>query len=344
MRANQADFDACREAILHGSRSFYTASKLLPKSRRDPAYALYAFCRLSDDAVDMPNASADAVDRLRMRLDGIYAGKPIDASTDRALAQVVQEFDLPRALLDGLLEGFEWDRDGREYQTLSELRDYAARVAGTVGAMMAVLMGSRSEWMIARACDLGVAMQLTNIARDVGEDARNGRIYLPREWLAEFDIDADAFIRDPQHTPATTELVARLLAEADRLYKRSEAGIAGLSTSSRPAIWAARYIYAAIGDEIVRLDHNSIDHRARTSTSRKLALLGRSLVAATMPKRANTAEALAETRFLVDAAMQMDGASNTAWWELDERIVGMFDTLNKVQQRKQASTTIQIGE
>ena len=344
MRASQADFDACREAILHGSRSFYAASKLLPKARRDPAYALYAFCRLSDDAVDMPNASADAVDRLRMRLDRIYAGEPVDASTDRALAQVVQEFDLPRALLDGLLEGFEWDRDGREYRTLSELRDYAARVAGTVGAMMSVLMGSRNEWMIARACDLGVAMQLTNIARDVGEDARNGRIYLPREWLDEFDIDADAFMRDPQHSPETAEMVSRLLVEADRLYSRSEAGIAGLCAGARPAIWAARYIYAAIGGEILRLDCNSIDHRAHTSTPRKVALLGRALTASTLPKRANHAEALDEVRFLVDAAMQVDRTCDTAWWELDERIVGMFDTLNKVHQREQARPTIQIGE
>ncbi len=342
--ATQADFDACREAILHGSRSFHAASKLLPRKRRDPAYALYAFCRLSDDAVDMPGASADAVDRLRMRLDGIYSGEPFDAPADRALTQVVRDFDLPRALLDGMLEGFEWDRDGRQYHTLSELRDYAARVAGTVGAMMAVLMGARSEWMIARACDLGVAMQLTNIARDVGEDARAGRIYLPREWFDEFCIDPEAFMNDPQHSPEITVMVSRLLAEADQLYKRSEAGIAGLSAGSRPAIWAARYIYAAIGDALVALEHNSIDHRARTSTHRKFALLGRAVTAAMLPKRANCAEPLEEVRFLVDAAMRTDGVSNTAWWELDERIVGMFDTLNKVHQREQARMTVQIGE
>jgi phytoene synthase len=343
MSGARDDFDACRTAILHGSRSFYAASKLLPRRRRDPAYALYAFCRLSDDAVDLPGASADAVDRLRARLDGIYAGEPFDAPADRALAKVVRDFDMPRPLLDGLLEGLEWDRDGREYRTLSELRDYAARVAGTVGAMMAVLMGARSKWMLARACDLGVAMQLTNIARDVGEDARNGRIYLPREWLEEFGIEAARFMEEPRHTPEVAEMVSRLLAEADRLYTRSEAGIAGLATGCRPAIWAARYIYAAIGAEIEKLDFNSVDHRAHTSTGRKVALLGRAVTSAAMPRRANRAESLVETRFLVDAAAQQ-GARDTAWWELDERIAGMFDTLNEVHKRERDAMTIQIGE
>lgn len=343
MSAQSSDYTACREAIRHGSRSFFAASKLLPRSMRDPAYALYAFCRLSDDAVDLPGASADAVDQLRLRLDLIYAGTPHDAPADRALSDVVRRFDMPRALLEALLEGLEWDRDGRLYETIEDLHAYSARVAGAVGAMMAVLMGSRSEWMLARACDLGVAMQLTNIARDVGEDARAGRLYVPRQWMRETGLDPDVFLADPVASEKTALLVKRLLAEADRLYRRSQPGIACLPLACRPAIWAARYIYADIGTAIAALDHNSIDHRARTGTGRKLALLGLSVGAATVPMGADRTPALDEVRFLVDAAVLPEEARRPLW-KLDDGIVRVFEMLADVQERERAHPRIQIGE
>ncbi len=111
--------------------------------------------------------------------------------------RVVRRSPCRAPCLDALLEGFAWDAAGRRYDTLDDLLDYAARVAGAVGAMMAVLMGVRDPALLARACDLGVAMQLTNIARDVGEDARAGRLYLPLAWLREAGIDPDAFLADP---------------------------------------------------------------------------------------------------------------------------------------------------
>ena len=177
-----ADLDACRQAIRHGSYSFYSASRLLPAKVRDPALALYAFCRLADDAVDLHAEKIDAVLRLRDRLDLFYRGPPRHDPADRAFAQVVQQFDMPRALPDALLEGFAWDAQDRRYDTFSGVVDYSARVAAAVGAMMAVLMDVRDRDALARACDLGVAMQLTNIARDIGEDAREGRIYLPLDF------------------------------------------------------------------------------------------------------------------------------------------------------------------
>ena len=122
---------------------------------------------------------------------------PQNIGVDPALAAVVQRFDMPRELLDALLDGFYWDTTARRYETLQDVQDYGARVAGTVGAMMAVIMGVRGEAGMARACDLGVAMQLTNIARDVGEDARNGRLYLPRQWLREAGVDVDAWMLAP---------------------------------------------------------------------------------------------------------------------------------------------------
>ncbi|MGY6635065.1 MAG: 15-cis-phytoene synthase [Alkalilacustris sp.] len=264
------DLDHCEAAIRTGSRSFFTASRVLPGRVRRPALALYAFCRLSDDAVDLTREKPAAILSLRDRLDLVYRGQPRNAPADRAFAAMVEEFDMPRALPEALLEGLAWDAQDRRYRTLADLHGYSARVAAAVGAMMCVLMRVRDADALARACDLGLAMQLTNIARDVGEDAREGRLFLPLDWMAEAEIDAEAFLADPQPTPAIRRLVRRLLAEADRLYFRSEAGIAALPVSVRPGIAAARHIYAAIGAEIARAGHDSVTRRAITGRTAKM--------------------------------------------------------------------------
>jgi len=183
--AAREDYAACREAIRQGSRSFFAASLLLPGKVRTPAYGLYAFCRLSDDAVDIEGGSSAAVERLRERLSRAYEGDPHPIAADRAMADLVRRYAIPRTVPEALLEGLAWDAEGRRYETLEGLHDYAARVAGTVGVMMTLIMGARDPQALARACDLGSAMQLTNIARDVGEDARAGRLYLPLLWLRE---------------------------------------------------------------------------------------------------------------------------------------------------------------
>ncbi len=264
---DQADLDHCAAAISHGSRSFHAASRVLPRRLRDPALALYAFCRLADDEVDLSAGKATAVARLRERLELCYAGRPLNVPEDRAFAGILEAFEMPRVLPEALLEGLEWDADGRRHATLSDLRAYSARVASSVGAMMCVLMRVRDRHALARACDLGVAMQLTNIARDVGEDAREGRLYLPLSWMREAGIDPDAFLSRPEYSPDLAALVARLLREADGLYERSEAGIGALPLSCRPGIFAARYIYAGIGTRLqiqdMRCDHPAgPDHRS----------------------------------------------------------------------------------
>lgn len=301
------DLEHCREAIRHGSLSFHAASKLLPAKVRDPALALYAFCRLADDEVDEGDYQAGAVLRLQERLDDAYAGKPKNAPEDRAFAAIIEDFEMPRALPEALLEGLAWDAAEHRYDTLSGVRDYSARVASAVGAMMCVLMRVRDPDALARACDLGVAMQLTNIARDVGEDARMGRIYLPLDWLAENGIDPVNFVREPLPTDEVRRMVKRLLAEADRLYRRSEAGIDVLPLQARTGIWAARLIYAGIGKQLRRQGFDSISMRARTSGVQKLGWLmqagGRTAVSLVMPKSAVIyARPLPEVAFLVDAA------------------------------------------
>lgn len=301
------DLAHCHEAIRHGSLSFHAASKLLPAKVRDPALALYAFCRLADDEVDEGDYQAGAVLRLQERLDAAYAGRPYNAPEDRAFAAIIEDFDMPRALPDALLEGLAWDAAEHRYDTLSGVRDYSARVASAVGAMMCVLMRVRDPDALARACDLGVAMQLTNIARDVGEDARMGRIYLPLDWMAEAGIDPVNFVREPLPTDEVRRMVKRLLAEADRLYRRSEAGIDVLPLQARTGIWAARLIYAGIGSQLRRQGYDSISMRARTSGQQKLGWVmqagARTVTSLIMPKSAVIyAKPLPEVAFLVDAA------------------------------------------
>lgn len=302
-----ADMEACRAAIRTGSYSFHAASCLLPPKVRDGALALYSFCRLADDAVDDGADKAGAVLGLRDRLDLVYRGTPKNSFADRAFAGVVEAHDMPRALPEALLEGFAWDAVGRRYDTLSGVLDYSARVAAAVGAMMCVLMGVRDRDALARACDLGLAMQLTNIARDVGEDARMGRIYLPAEWLAEEGIDPAALVASPQFSPAVGRVTRRLLRQADRLYIRAEAGVGQLPLSCRPGIFAARLIYDGIGHQVARAGFDSVTTRARTGRAQKLGwlvqALGRTAMSTVMPAPARLHAAVEpEVAFLVDAA------------------------------------------
>ncbi len=269
----QQDLHACVQLMRGGSKTFFAASRLLPAHMREASIALYAFCRVGDDLVDEGPAGGDPLAQLHARLDAIYAGHPAAHVEDRALAAVVQLHQLPRPLLDALLEGFAWDGQARTYETLEEVQDYAARVAGSVGAMMAWLMGAREAATLARACELGVAMQLTNIARDVGTDARMARLYLPRQWLREAGISPEDWLRAPQCTPALQGVVERLLREADRLYAQASAGIAQLPADCRPAIAAARWVYAEIGQQLRRDGLDPVNRRAVVPGWRKSQLL-----------------------------------------------------------------------
>lgn len=334
-----ADLAHCHEAIRHGSLSFHAASKLLPARVRDPALALYAFCRLADDEVDLKAEKVEAVLRLRDRLDAVYAGRPADAPADRAFAAIVEDFEMPRALPDALLEGLAWDADARRYQTLSEVKAYSARVASAVGAMMCVLMGVRDADALARACDLGVAMQLTNIARDVGEDALENRIYLPLDWLSEAGIEVEDFLADPKPTKAVRMMVKRLVMEANRLYMRSEAGVGALPRSCRPGIYAARFIYAGIGGRLTATGYDSISARARTSKAQKIGWLGQSMLlsAATlvMPRSSVLyARPLEEVQFLVSATARGETTTSRS-----DALISVLATLEQRRQEQRARLT-----
>jgi phytoene synthase len=334
-----ADLEHCRNVIRTGSLSFHAASKLLPASVRDPALALYAFCRLADDEVDEGFEKGRAVIELQERLDLAYAGIPKNAPEDRAFAAIIEEFDMPRALPEALLEGLAWDAVERRYHTLSEVREYSSRVASAVGAMMCVLMRVRDADVLARACDLGVAMQLTNIARDVGEDARAGRVYLPLDWLDEEGIALADFFAAPQATPEVRRMVRRLLSEARRLYIRSEAGIGALPVQARTGIFAARYIYDGIGGALRRNSHDSVNFRARTSKAQKIKLIGlaglRAVGSTVLPRSPVIyAKPLPEVAFLVAATAHENTASRT-------RMGSLMEVMAELRARELAKSRMQ---
>ncbi len=328
-----AHIRACRESIRLGSKSFFAASLILPRRQRNAASALYAFCRLSDDVADAPCATHASIDGLEKRLAAAYRNRAPACSIDEAFARVVDRYAIPRSVPASMLEGFRWDIDGRRYETLGDLTAYAARVAGTVGVMMTLIMGRNGAATLARACDLGVAMQLTNIARDVGEDARNGRLYLPRQWLREEGICPDAFLSSPIFTPALARVVARLLNEADTIYARSLTGLADLPLSCRPGIRTAGLVYAEIGQQVRANGYDSVSRRAHTSGRRKMALLARgcasSLASTVAGARCDDSPTLVETAYLVEATARAQTAtmSGGEWF---------FDLVARLNERDTA--------
>ncbi len=309
----------------------FAAGRLLPRRIHEPATALYAFCRLADDLVD-DGIAHDPLDLLRRRLALAYDGKPADHPADRAFARMVARHGMPRDLPLALLEGFDWDLQGRRYATIDALLDYAARVAGSVGAMMAVLMGVHDADALARACDLGVAMQLTNIARDVGEDARAGRLYLPLDWLAEAGIDPETFLSAPCFDAALAGVIARLLRRAAELYARGRTGIARLPRACRPGIRAAASLYAEIGNTLARGGCNSVTLRAHVPGRRKVALLGRALLPLHPAKIMVGTAALPACQYLVDAA------SCDLWVQeavpRQARVDWVFDLFERLQEQQ----------
>ncbi len=339
-----ADLQACVALMRTGSRSFFAASRLLPQRVRAASIALYAFCRVADDIVDEAGlAPADSRSLLAGRLDAIYAGRPGPAVEDRALAAVVHQHGLPRPWLDALLDGFAWDATGRTYETLEEVHDYGARVAGSVGAMMCWLMGVRSPQALARACEMGVAMQLTNIARDVGDDARNGRLYLPRQWLREAGIEPDAWLAAPAGSPALQAVVGRLLDEADRLYRQATLGVALLPRDCRAAILAARLIYADIGTRMRRQGIDPVARRSVVPAARKLVLAGVASLQALQGRPGGQdrsglqADPLAAVAYLVDHVTQAavgDELPAALARPMRERVVWMIEMFERVEVQR----------
>jgi phytoene synthase len=257
------------------SATFYLASALLPAEQRQAMRALYAFCRVSDDLVDCPqggSAIADAEDFERWCRHSLSSIPPQDDLVATAWADTRVRFNIPRRYAEQLLEGVASDMHIKRYETFTDLAAYCYGVASTVGLMSMHIVGFKDESAIPYAVKLGVALQLTNILRDVAEDWQNGRLYLPLHELKAFNIseaDIAAGINDDRWKAFMAFQVRR----ARELYAEALPGLALLERRGRVAVAAAAELYRAILDDIEAHDYDVFTRRAHISNGRKLLRL-----------------------------------------------------------------------
>lgn len=263
--------ELARASLARGSKSFALAARVLPPSCRDDMAVLYAFCRRADDAIDdAPLAEQPArVEALARELDSVYAGQ---AQTDPVLSEfqrVVRRYAIPEEHPRALLDGFRSDVGTVRLGTVAELLVYAHRVAGVVGLMSCRVFGVHDARALEHADDLGIAMQLTNVCRDVAEDWERDRVYLPAELLGSA-ADAPLALASK---PRVELALRRLLELADRYYASGERGLVALPLRVAIAVRAARLVYAAIGERIAAQGFDVHAGRAVVPTARKLWLV-----------------------------------------------------------------------
>lgn len=275
-------YERCRDITRHEARNFYYGFVFLPPERRAGIHAAYAFSRRCDDSVDGDEPLAfklAEIDRRREELGRCYAGTPpADDPVLVALADAVERFRIPRAHLDHLLEGVEWDLRIDRYRDFPALEEYCDRVAGAVGLISLHVFGFTDPAAPAHARDLGVALQIVNIMRDVAEDADRGRIYLPLEDLHDHGVSEDEVLHG-QVTPRFRGLMREEAARARHYFARGERLLPLLDRRARLCVAMLAGLYREILTVIEAHDYDVFAERASLSTPRKLALMGHTTLA-----------------------------------------------------------------
>lgn len=265
--------DYCRKRTAASGSSFYYGFLCLPTPRRRAIMALYAFCREVDDVVDETDDTEVArveLDQWRAEVERVYHGTP-NHPVGLALQDIVREFALPKEQLQEIIDGMEMDLERSRYANFSELQLYCYRVASVVGLLSAEIFGYRNRRTLRYAHDLGMAFQLTNILRDVGEDARRGRIYLPQDELARFDVSEDDLLAG-RRTPQVVALLAFQAERAEEFYQRAFENLPEEDRrSQRPGLIMAAIYHHLLG-EIARGGYDVLDTPPRLSKWRKLNL------------------------------------------------------------------------
>ncbi|HEX2507701.1 MAG TPA: presqualene diphosphate synthase HpnD [Miltoncostaeaceae bacterium] len=271
-------YEACRDIAREEARNFYYGFILLPPERRAGIYAAYAFSRRADDSVDDGGSAAGrlaAVADRRDELDACYAGEPPpDDPVLVALADTVRRFDVPRGHLDALLDGVAMDLTVSRYPDFPALKEYCDRVAGAVGLVSLHVFGFSDASAPRHAADLGVAMQLVNIMRDVAEDAERDRIYLPADEMAAHGV-SEAEVMDGVASPGFRALMRAQGERARDYFARGERLLPLLDRRARMCVSMLSGLYREILDAIEARDYDVFAGRVSLSTPRKLALMGR---------------------------------------------------------------------
>lgn len=273
-------YDRCSEVCAEYAKTFYLGTMLMTPERRRAIWAIYVWCRRTDELVDGPNAShitPTALDRWEGRLENVFNGRPFDM-LDAALSDTVSKFPVDIQPFRDMIEGMRMDLRKSRYRNFDELYLYCYYVAGTVGLMSVPIMGiapdsnATTESVYNAALALGVANQLTNILRDVGEDARRGRVYLPQDELAQAGLsDEDIFAG--RVTDKWRIFMKKQIQRARKFFDEAEKGVTDLSAASRWPVWASLLLYREILDEIEANDYNNFTMRAYVSKPKKLIAL-----------------------------------------------------------------------
>lgn len=295
-------YDRCGEVCAEYAKTFYLGTLLMTPERRRAIWAIYVWCRRTDELVDGPNAShitPSALDRWEARLEDLFAGRPYDMF-DAALSDTVSRFPVDIQPFKDMIEGMRMDLKKSRYKNFDELYLYCYYVAGTVGLMSVPIMGiapeslATTESVYNAALDLGIANQLTNILRDVGEDARRGRIYLPQDELAQYGLsDEDVF--NGKVTDKWRSFMKNQIKRARMFFEEAEKGVTELSQASRWPVWASLLLYRQILDEIEANDYDNFTKRAYVSKVKKFISLpnayGRSLLSPISTRQPNLTKA-----------------------------------------------------
>lgn len=286
--ASQSDaYELCRQMTAKHAKTFYLASLLFPEEKRRAIWAIYAWCRRTDELVDGPQSrltTPETLDRWEQQLESVFAGEPLD-DLDVALVDTVKRFPIDIQPFRDMIAGQRMDLYRSRYETFEQLRLYCYRVAGTVGLMTSPVLGfdesgSQTPWAgyldaydpLEEAIALGIAKQLTNILRDVGEDARRGRIYLPLEELALFGYTEEDLLNGVVNE-RWRELMRFQIQRARKFYAQAEKGIRALSPDARWPVWSALTHYQGILDAIERNQYDVFTQRAYVPKSQKLLML-----------------------------------------------------------------------
>lgn len=263
-----------KKTIQKGSKSFAVASLFFSQQQKQAAWKLYSWCRYCDDQIDEASAQ-EAPERLQelVRLtESLPTAGPMPFQF-RGLSEILVSQKIPVQYPMDLLRGMQMDVQNRRYQTLAELEEYCYCVAGVVGLMMCHIMGVRSDQALKHAIAMGNAMQLTNICRDIRDDVKLGRCYLPQDWLAQAGMTESTMFQ-AEHRKALVQIQERLLQRADELYRDGYSGLRYLSLRSCWAVLIAAKVYSHIGELIRRDPDRGLNQRIYVSIWKKLFLIG----------------------------------------------------------------------
>ena len=270
----RASYSECKRLnSLHG-KTYYLATLLLPASKRPFVHALYGFARYADEIVDDLASTLTAQEKaevLRAWSSDVLRGLETGESSDlvgRALIDTVQRFDIPHQHFVDFLHSMEMDLTVTEYQTFDDLYEYVYGSAAVIGLQMVPILGGDTVNSLEAAKNLGVAFQLANFIRDVGEDLDRGRVYLPLQELAEHGVTRQ-MLETRQLTPEIVSALKFQIARVRKLQKAAEPGIALLDKTSQPCIRAASELYCGIVDEVEKIGYDIFNKRATTSTARR---------------------------------------------------------------------------